>query len=468
MQMSRLSTLACCIVVCACERKTPPAPPSVEPPPAVETINGSERIAWDQRAPNATELAAIRYAIYVDNSRSEMSAISCSPGAADAFTCTARLPPLSAGMHTLELAAFVVDGSVLESARSSPLRVNVVAAAAASMPPASSGVPGPARHSPFDARGPRPKPEWDGSTVTTSDGLAFQLELVSDELEYPTDLAVAPDGRLFVAERSGRIHVIPGSADVIVSGGTPLALAVDPEFARTHFVYAVYTTATRAGPAFSVARFREASNTFGDRVVLLDNIRAAASDPSAALRFGPDRMLYAAFDDGGDATSADDLSSAQGKILRLNADGSTPVDSEGATPMYAHGFQSPRALAWQPESQTLWVADRRAVLSAIVSAGRFAGGRQRGLTRQRYALPERMAPSAMTFFRGDLFIASDGGRHLLRVRFDPRNPMAIAGTERLLDDQLGPIRAVATGPDEAIYIGTEHHIAKLVPLRPPQ
>jgi glucose/arabinose dehydrogenase len=441
--------IVCCAALSACDGKSPPAPPSVDSPAAVETITGREQIAWDQRAPSTTELAAVRYAIYVDNSRSEMTAVSCSPSAADVYTCTATLPSLSAGSHTLELAAFVVDGSILESTRSSPLRVNVVATATASMQPA-------------------PNSQWVGSTLATSDGRAFRLELVSDTSEYPTDLAFAPDGRLFVAERSGRIQVIPGSEDAVVSEGMLLGLAVDPEFARTHFIYAVYTSATSGGPAFSLARFREASDTFGDRVVLLDNIRAATSNPSAAVRFGPDHLLYAAFDDGGNPASADDLSSAQGKVLRLNVDGSTPADQQGTTPLYAYGFRSPRGLAWQPESQTLWVGDRNSLLSAVVPSVRFGARRQRGVIRQRFVLPERTPPAAMTFFRGDLYIASDAGQHLLRVRFDPHDPGVIVGTERLLDDQLGPIRVVAAGPDEAIYIGTEHHIAKLIPLRPPR
>src|SRR5207302_1460304 len=99
-----------------------------------------------------------------------------------------------------------------------------------------------------------------------------------------------------------------------------------------------------ASQTFSLARFREAANTFGDRIIVLDDI-AARSDPAAALRFGPDGALYAAFDDGGDPRSADDLSSAHGKVLRLNPDGSTPADQEGATPLYASGLQSPRGLA---------------------------------------------------------------------------------------------------------------------------
>ena len=47
--------------------------------------------------------------------------------AADGFACSARLPTLTAGAHTLELASFITDGSVLESARSAALSVTVVA-----------------------------------------------------------------------------------------------------------------------------------------------------------------------------------------------------------------------------------------------------------------------------------------------------------------------------------------------------
>ena len=85
------------------------------------------------------------------------------------------------------------------------------------------------------------------------------------------------------------------------------------------------------------------------------------------------------------------------------------------------------------------------------------------MTRQQYALPARTEPSAIAFFRHDLLVASDTGRHLLRIRFDPQNPTTIVGTERLLQDRIGPIRAVGVGPDGAIYVGTDHAIGRLVP-----
>ena len=93
---------------------------------------------------------------------------------------------MSAGSHTLDLAAFTVDGGVLESGRSAPLRVLVgpttVLSLAASWP--------------------------SGQVMTTADGVRLRLERVADGLDDPTDLSVAPDGRVFVTERAGRVRIV--------------------------------------------------------------------------------------------------------------------------------------------------------------------------------------------------------------------------------------------------------------------
>jgi glucose/arabinose dehydrogenase len=455
--------IVACAALGACDKKTPPAPPSVDVPSSAEPINGTERIGWDQRAADSTEAAAIRYAIYVDNTRSELANVSCAPASAtDTFTCAAKLPALTPGAHTLELASFVVDGSVLESTRSAPLRVIVT--------PAMTQ----------DSRLPSTASEGRDTVVTTGDGLTFRLEAVTDAVEYPVDIAFAPDGRVFVAERDGRVRILTGvtspasgpversiprrsASDLLIGHERLVALALDPQFERTHFVYAISVAPTRGAPAFSLARFREASNTFGDRVVLLDGIRAG-DGASAALRFGPDGALYAAFDDGGEPAAAADLASPQGKILRLNADGSTPADQAGANPVYAFDYHSPRAIAWRSGSDMLWVAERRGTVGAVEASEMSMDRKKRGVTRHQYALPARTEPSAMAFFRNDLLVASDTGRHLLRIRFDPQSPTTIVGTEHLLQDRIGPIRAVGVGPDGAIYVGTDHAIARLAPL----
>jgi len=134
------------------------------PPGSNETINGTERIGWDQLAADAVELAAIRYVIYVDGStRTELTGVSSAASATTSgFACAARLPALSLGAHTLQLASFVNNGSVLESARSAVLRVTVVVAATAMATPA---------------------PAIRAATIRTSDGLGARVEPVANGLE---------------------------------------------------------------------------------------------------------------------------------------------------------------------------------------------------------------------------------------------------------------------------------------------
>jgi len=120
------------VVLSACGPGAPDAPrvPTPSPTSPGEQITGRERLGWDQPASDTIEPASLRYAIYVDDARVELTGVSCAAAPTSAsVACTAPLPPLSAGDHTLALAAFVLDGSaVLESGRSSPLRVVVMAA----------------------------------------------------------------------------------------------------------------------------------------------------------------------------------------------------------------------------------------------------------------------------------------------------------------------------------------------------
>jgi hypothetical protein len=385
---------------------SPPAPPSVGTPSGSQTINGTERIGWDQAAADAVELATIGYVIYVDGARTPLADVTCgSTPAAVGFPCTARLPAMSTGAHALELASIADNGAGPESARSSALQVTVVTQTASAK-----------------------------SAAVLRDDVALGASVVADGVDSPTDLAFAADGRIFVAERAGSIRVIRDGrllsepavslADAIGANGQLLAIALDPGFDRTHHLFAIYTALGRSGvPAFTLARFREVSDTLGDRAVLLEGVAASSPSPAAALRFGPDGKLYAAFDDGGNARRRQDAGSLNGKVLRLNTDGTTPADARGATPVYADGYGAPVALDWDPPTATLWVADR--------SAG--------------------SAPFA--FYRGALMPSWTG-------RLVSAESLFVGGPS-------SGVSVVAVGPDGAIYYGTASAIGRLVPNRAP-
>jgi aldose sugar dehydrogenase len=463
-----LTILACCAGAAACGSKSP-EPPVVTPPGGSETITGAERIGWDQRAGDAVELAGISYVIYVDGTRMPLADVTCASSASAAgYACSARLPAMTAGAHTVQLASTVDDGGLQESARSASLNVTVAAQTAGELRPPSDAVRG--------SHGITP------GSIVANDGTRLRAELVVDGLHEPADLAFTPDGRLLIAERAGSVRIVPyqprGGPDVSHAAAEPalslteagidttlLSIAVDSQFERSRFVYALYTGSSPSEePTFTLARFRESGGSLADRVVLLDGV-AAARRPAGTLRFGPDGKLYAALDDGGDPRRRHDRASLNGKVVRLNPDGTTPRDQAGATPVYAEGFGLPVGLDWDARRETMWVADRdaTATLRAVGADPAAGAGEKRGTLRSSYALPRNSAPASIAFynrdlvpaFAGSLLVASDegGGRILM-----------IAGQriETLLQDQAGGIRSVAVAPDGSIYFATTGAVGRIV------
>jgi glucose/arabinose dehydrogenase len=437
---------------CSDSNATPPPPPTV--PPGSVTITGNERLGWDQPAADNAQLATFRYAIFVDGTRSELTGVSCDAlQGANGFPCAAPLPRMSAGSHTLQLTTFIFDGTTLfESDRSAGLQV-VVANALTSG--SSSRI-------------------TTGDRIVTADGVVLRVDLIRTDLNEPSDLAFAPDGKLFVAESAGAIRVAPRASDPTVVTAVPgqlLAIALDPSFSENHQTFALYVASDSGGaPAFTIARFREAAGQLSDRVILFDST-AAAGQPSGTLRFGPDGRLYVALDDGGAPYQADDLASSNGKILRLEKDGTTPNDQDGLTPMFAYGLHAPHAIAWSPATRELWTADEPAPGQQVLVVSRTTSPKVRGVVRAAYRLPTPTTAAGMTFysggvipqFDGNLFVASDTGEDLLRIRFDPADPTRVLSTERLLRSQIGAMRAIAESPDGALYIATDTGLWRVGP-----
>jgi glucose/arabinose dehydrogenase len=426
-------------------------------------ITGAESLGWVQSASDAVELSTFHYAIYVDSVRSELAGVSCDSSSTTDFNCAAPLPRMTLGNHSLQLASFTISGTtVAESTPSAALAVNVVATGAGVLQPSDS---------------------WPRQTLALADGVRLRLEQIPGQVALPTDAAFAPDARVFVAERDGRVRVVRDGQvlttpavslqDSGATGAHLLGLAVDPDFAHNHFVYAVFTTpVTTGGRAFTISRFREAGDTLAEQVVLLDRIPSSSVGEGASLRFGPDGKLFAALDDGGSASAAGDLASPNGKILRLNTDGSTPSDQASGSPLYSYPYRSPHGLDWCGTGRVLWFADRNTISSGrlVAVAPGSDTSRQRGVVSATYTLPRGTLPSSMAFgrqtsiagLRDNLLVASDEGRQLYRLQFDPANPTRVTASERLLEDQIGGIRVIATSPDGVIYLGTAGAFGKLV------
>ena len=207
-------------------------------------------------------------------------------------------------------------------------------------------------------------------TVATADGLRLRIDRIADGLVRPTDIAFLPDGRVFVAEEAGQVRVLMPDGQTPRRARTVAAPRPDPT--RHGSLRSPSTRASHGHTScmrsprrrlatarlFTLTRFREASNALVDPVVLRDDI-PASTDPGGVTarqrrRDGARRRSMTEAIRG----IPGDLASPNGKILRLNPDGTTPDDQAGFNPMYASDVHSPRGFDWAPGSTLLWIADR--------------------------------------------------------------------------------------------------------------
>jgi glucose/arabinose dehydrogenase len=332
------------------------------------------------------------------------------------------------------------------------------------------------------------------SQDTQSQATRFRAQTIARRLEAPWSLAFAPDGRLFVTERPGRIRVIVrdslraepwavipvhGSASQGLESGL-MGLAVDPQFARTRRVYVCYTHPDGNRPGSNrIATLTEEQGKGTRLTVLLDAIPAGNFHNGCRLKFGPDGKLYATTGDAtgnrADAGVAQDLKSQAGKVLRINPDGSVPRDNPfPGSYVWSYGHRNAQGLAWQPRTNRLFATEHGTGDDGnnevnIIERGKNYGwpiviGNAGAAPFVRPILVRPDAPAGATFvtgtrykdLTGNLLIATIGTQRLLSVSFRPGTPLRILRTDVLLHQTYGRLRDVVQGPDGFLYIATSN------------
>jgi len=200
-------------------------------------------------------------------------------------------------------------------------------------------------------------------------------ERIASGADAVAAMAVAPDGRIFLAEqRTGRVRVIVAGLlvpDAVITfvlrasgpedGLTGLAAA--PDFASNNLLYAAYTYEDRNKsdqPLNRIVRFHVTpENRSSDLEVIRDDLPGGDFHNCNTLRFGPDGKLWFCNGDTGWTNDvSQSVASPEGKIHRINADGSIPVDNPFPhSSVYALGFRNPFGLGFEPNTGRLFVAD---------------------------------------------------------------------------------------------------------------
>ena len=321
----------------------------------------------------------------------------------------------------------------------------------------------------------------------------FRVEMVASNLEVPWAIAFAPDGRVFVTERPGRVRVIeqgrlrPEPVATIrevesAEESGLMDLTLHPQFESNHYLYLAY--AYRGdGQRVRVARFRETAGALAEPLVIIENIPAAPYHAGTRARFGPDGKLYITTGDATQRELAQRLDSLAGKTLRLDDDGGVPPDNpfvgrpNALAEIWSYGHRNAQGVAWQPSTDAQFQTEhgpsgfdgpRGGDEVNVVERGKNYGWpvihhteTKEGMVAPLLEYTPAVAPASALFyrgaafpqFRGDFFFGNLRGERIIRVKLDGRR---VVHQESLLQGRYGRIREMAEGPDGAIYFSTSN------------
>lgn len=173
-------------------------------------------------------------------------------------------------------------------------------------------------------------------TFTVGNTTLYATDLVDDS-QIPWELVWGGDDMLWCSERKGRvIRIDPATGDyttvldlnVTFNGqGEPglLGMVQHPDFPEDPRVWVVYCDGQ-----FSVSEHLSVFEWNGTELVNeqeLLTLPGAQIHNGSRLLFLPDNTMLMTTGDAGDTDNSQDLESLNGKILRLNMDGSIPADN---------------------------------------------------------------------------------------------------------------------------------------------
>jgi glucose/arabinose dehydrogenase len=350
--------------------------------------------------------------------------------------------------------------------------------------------------------------------VVVSESQSFVVDTVVTGLKVPWGLAFLPNGDLLITERSGSLYrfskgklsaPIEGLPALIAKGqGGLLDICLHPDYEKNGWIYFSFSSpnaqSTKTIANTAILRAKLQGNKLVEQQVIFKG--TPETDKShhfgSKLAFDKQNHLYFGIGDRGQHFDfPQKLDNTNGKIHRINDDGSIPSDNpfvkkQGALPsIYSYGHRNPQGTCIHPVTGELWVTEHGPMGGdelnqvqpglnygwPIISYGINYDGtilteftEKEGLEQPiSYWLPS-IAPCGMTFLTGDKYKKWRNNLLVGSLRFQYLERLVINGhsvqhREKLLEG-IGRVRNVVVSPEGFIYVSIETpgKIVRLVPI----
>ena len=307
----------------------------------------------------------------------------------------------------------------------------------------------------------------------TAAGSAGTVEVVLAHAAFPTNLALAPDGRLFFTEKeTGLVRVIGADgvlrgepfASVAVDGGAEsglLGIALHPRFDEGEPWVYLYRSDPETGMN-EILRVRAGDDrAVGAFELLLRTVPATNGYHNGGdLLFGPDGMLYVSVGEAHEAERAQDPEDLGGKVLRVTPEGApAPGNPLGdGSPVFTFGHRNSFGLCADPATGDIWETengpDRDDEVNVLVPGANYGWPEVTGDSDGRFqdplgTFPQTVALTGCAWWRGALYVGSYNDGIVRRILSDGRRqdiatmPAGVTDLQAGADGRLYVATAVA-------------------------
>jgi aldose sugar dehydrogenase len=316
-------------------------------------------------------------------------------------------------------------------------------------------------------------------------------------------LAFLPNGDLLISEREGTLHVfskgklspaVEGLPPIMASGqGGLLDLCLHPNYATNGWIYIAYSALKMEGTKrtgnTAIMRAKLSGNKLTDQQVIFTGSPFTDRSHHFGCKLAFDKsgkLFFGIGDRGQHFVFPQKLDNHNGKIHRINDDGTIPSDNpfinvQGAMPsIYSYGHRNPQGTCVHPVSGQVWVSEHgpkggdelnlvKPGLNygwPVISYGINYDGtilteltEKEGMEQPVFYWTPSIAPCGMTFVTGNRFSKWQNNLLIGSLRFKNvervvLNSQSVIHREKLLEN-IGRVRNVVMSPEGLVYVAVE-------------
>ena len=336
------------------------------------------------------------------------------------------------------------------------------------------------------------------SDAASAEQLAPKVTVLNNHLNYPWEILWGPDNYIWFTQREGTVNRMnPATGEVTlvakiddVASTTDfnglLGMVLHPQFSSNPYVYVVYNYFGTTGDYLEkIVRFTYNGTTLTSPMILVDSIVGKEGGDfihnGSRLAIGADMKLYATTgDDNRRFVFPQNIKFLNGKILRVNLDGSIPADNPYGNAVWAIGQRNPQGLVFAKGKlySSMHGQDTADEINIIVKGGNYGWPYVQGAcdlpeeqlfcSQHNVIAPIKewtptIAPSGLDYydkdsiavFNNSLLLAVLKDEKLTQLKLNAAGT-AIVGERDFFKGRYGRMRDIAIAPTGEVYICTDN------------